>query len=122
MVVFRPPVMQRRMPIMAGLAALINYSPALLLINGQWVQTEFPSEQQINAASLYFPGGYEHDVDDATAVLLMAAGYSINAPIKTRAPAEAGTAIVGVSPTYSTDTPNASSFVGTAVVGVSRAQ
>lgn len=76
--IFRPPIVQRRMPVMPGLAALINYSPALLRINGQWVQTEFPSEGQVTAADYYFPGGYELTIDAATAAVLTAAGYSVD--------------------------------------------
>lgn len=69
---------QRRMPIMAGLAALINFSASVLRIDGQWVDAEFPSEQQLAAADLYFPGGYQniiYDVDVADA--LIAAGYDV---------------------------------------------
>lgn len=95
-VIFRPPVYQRRMPIMPGLAALINYSVALLRINGQWVETEFPSEQQINAADLYFPGGYENEIDMATAALLTNAGY-IGGPTSGGAPNTVGAARVGVT-------------------------
>lgn len=96
-VIFRPPVYQRRMPIMPGLAALINYSVALLRINGQWVETEFPSEQQINAADLYFPGGYENEIDLATAALLTNAGYIGGPTSGGGAPNTVGAARVGVT-------------------------
>lgn len=92
--VFSGPVRQRRMPIMPGLAALINYSPAVLRIGGEWIETEYPSEQQINAADYYFPGGYEIPVDDATAALLASAGYI---PTSAVADSAADTAIVDVS-------------------------
>jgi hypothetical protein len=75
--VFSGVTIQRRIPIMAGLAALINFSAALLRIDGEWVETEFPSEQQLAAADLYFPGGYDTVVDTATADLLIASGYTV---------------------------------------------
>lgn len=74
---FQTPVMQRRMPVMAGLAALINYSPALLRIDGQWVEAEFPSEQQIVRADIYLPGGYELVVDHDTASALVSGGFTV---------------------------------------------
>lgn len=75
--IFRTPYVQRRMPISPPLTALINFSVAVLRINGQWVETEYPSEDQINSADLYFVGGYENPVDDATAQTLIAAGYIV---------------------------------------------
>lgn len=76
--IFRTPYVQRRMPISPPLSALINFSVAVLRIGGQWVETEYPTEEQINAADLYFPGGHENPVDPATAAILTAAGYQVN--------------------------------------------
>lgn len=75
---FRVPFRQRYMPFLPALPVLMNYSPALLLIQGQWVETEYPSEDQINAASLYFPGGYELSVDHDTAVTLIRGGFTVD--------------------------------------------
>lgn len=75
---FNAPVYQRRMPIMPGLAALINYSVALMRIDGEWVETEFPSEQQINAADYYFPGGVQLTVTADEAAALVAGGYPVD--------------------------------------------
>lgn len=71
---------QRYVPLSPPLVALMNYSKAILRINGEWVEAEFPAEQQINAADIYIPGGYETLVDDATADLLIAAGYTVEQP------------------------------------------
>lgn len=76
--IFTTPVYQRRIPIMPGLAALMNYSVALLRIDGQWVEAEFPSESQINSADYYFPGGYELSVSLAEAAALAAGGYPVD--------------------------------------------
>lgn len=75
---FHTPYVQRRMPVLPPISALMNFSLAVLRINGQWVETEWPSEDQINAADLYFPGGHENVVDAATAFTLMAAGYTVD--------------------------------------------
>lgn len=57
--------------------AVIPYSKAVLRIAGQWVETEWPTEDQVNSADYYFPGGYDIQVDAATAAVLTAAGYTI---------------------------------------------
>lgn len=75
--VFRTPIYQRRYPVIPPVTALINFSKAVLRIGGQWVETEWPTEEQINASDFYFPGGYEIPVDQATADVLTAAGYSV---------------------------------------------
>lgn len=76
--VFRGVLCQRWVPIAPPVAALMNYSKAVLRIAGQWVEAEFPAEQQIDAADLYFPGGYETEVDQSTKDLLTAAGYTVD--------------------------------------------
>lgn len=76
--IFKGVLAQRIVPLSGALAALMNYSRAVLRINGQWVETEFPTEEQIDAADLYFPGGYETVVDHTTATLLQAAGYTVD--------------------------------------------
>lgn len=76
--VFRTPYLQRRVPVIAPVVALMNFSVAVLRIQGQWVETEWPSEEQIKAADYYFPGGYEIPVDPATAAVLIAAGYTVD--------------------------------------------
>lgn len=92
--VFRTPYVQRRMPISPPLAALINFSVAVLRIGGQWIETEYPTEEQLNAADLYFPGGHENPVDQATADVLTAAGYTVSRVVDARS---VGGAIVGFS-------------------------
>lgn len=76
--IFRAPIYQRRYPLIPPLTVLMNYSVALLRIQGQWVEAEFPTEEQINASEYYFPGGYEIPVDAATAAVLTAAGYTVS--------------------------------------------
>jgi len=75
--VFRSPIYQRRYPVIAPVTALINYSKAVLRIAGEWVETEWPTQEQVDASDYYFPGGYEIPVDQATADVLTAAGYSV---------------------------------------------
>lgn len=94
--IFHTPYVQRRMPVFPPLYALINFSLAVLRINGQWVEVEYPTEEQINAADLYFPGGHENPVDQGTAAILTAAGYTVD-PIVVDITARVGAAIVGVS-------------------------
>lgn len=95
--IFRAPMYQRRYPLMPPLTVLLNYSVALLRIQGQWVETEFPTEEQINAADYYFPGGYDIPVDDATAAVLTAAGYAVDTGAATAFSSAVGAAIVGSS-------------------------
>lgn len=97
--ILHTPIVQRRMPIAPPLAALINFSVAVLRIGGQWVETEYPTEEQINAADLYFPGGHENPVDDATATILTNAGYTVEWVVDTSwvPAAQIGNAIVGLS-------------------------
>lgn len=75
--VFIPPNVQRYVPVIPPVNALMNFGLAVLRIDGQWIETEYPSEEQLDAADLYFPGGYEFPVDSATADLLTAAGYTV---------------------------------------------
>lgn len=107
---FRTPIIQRRMPVIPPLTALINYSVAVLRINGEWVETEWPTEEQIDAADYYFPGGRENIVDGTTALVLQAAGYTLEStndvpPAPVTPPSSDSTAIVGTA------------LVGTATVG-----
>lgn len=94
--IFRTPIYQRRYPVIPPLTALMNYSKAVLRIGGEWVEAEFPTEEQVNASDYYFPGGYEIPVDAATAAVLTAAGYTVAAP-----PVDltvlVGSAVVGTS-------------------------
>lgn len=69
---------QRHVPVIPPVVALINYSKAILRINGEWVEAEYPAAQQIEAADIYVPGGYETPVDDALAAILIAAGYTVD--------------------------------------------
>lgn len=108
--IFRAPIHQRRYPLMPPLTVLMNYSVALLRIQGQWVETEYPTEEQINAADYYFPGGYEIPVDDVTAAVLTAAGYTVDGT-----PDAAPTGPTAPPPPPS----STSALVGTAVVGSS---
>lgn len=75
--VFVPPITQRRVPIgLGGMSALMNFGLAVYRINGVWYENEHPSAQELDAADLYFPGGHINAVDDATAAILAAAGYT----------------------------------------------
>lgn len=76
--VFRAPIYQRRMPVIPPVTALINYSKAVLRINGEWIETEWPTESQVDASDYYFPGGYEIPVDQAAKDALTAAGYTVD--------------------------------------------
>lgn len=69
---------QRHLPVIPPVVALLNYSKAILRIEGEWVEAEFPAAQQIEAADIYVPGGYETPVDDALAAILTAAGYTVD--------------------------------------------
>lgn len=75
--VFSPPYVQRYVPVIPPVNALMNFGLAVLRIDGQWVETEYPTEQQLDAADLYFPGGHDNPVDIPTATLLTAAGYTV---------------------------------------------
>lgn len=75
--VFRGPIYQRRYPVIPPVTALINYSKAVLRIAGEWVETEWPTAEQVDAADIYLPGGHEIEVDAATASELSAAGYTV---------------------------------------------
>lgn len=98
---FQTPVMQRYMPFLPALPVLMNYSPALLFIQGQWVQTEYPSAEQIAAATYYFPGGYELSLDHDTARALVVAGFTVD----------------GWDEVLPADSQLGTAFVGTALVG-----
>lgn len=76
--IFKGVLAQRLVPLSGALVALMNYSKAVMRINGEWVEAEVPSQSQIDAADLYFPGGYETIVDHTTATLLTAAGYTVD--------------------------------------------
>lgn len=95
--IFRTPYVQRRVPVIPPIFALLNFSVAVLRIDGQWIETDFPTEEQIDAADYYFPGGYENVVDAATASVLMNAGYTVEAITTTAFSSAVGTAIVGSS-------------------------
>lgn len=74
--VFIPPYIQRRVPILGSLSALMNFGLAVYRINGEWFENEHPSWQELDAADLYFPGGHINPVDAATAQILTDAGYT----------------------------------------------
>lgn len=76
--VFRGVLIQRRVPLSPPVVALLNFSKAVMRIAGEWVEAEFPTESQINAADLYFPGGYNTEIDQTTADVLTAAGYTVD--------------------------------------------
>lgn len=105
--IFRGVLAQRRYVVIPPLTALLNYSKAVLRIQGQWVETEFPTEEQLALADLYFPGGYDTPVDTDTAALLRTAGYTVDE-------------IAVESPPESTPPPDAA-VVGSAIVGTATA-
>lgn len=98
--IFNTPYVQRRMPVIPPLTALINYSLAVLRISGQWVETEYPTEEQVTAADRYYEGGRIHMVGPAEAAELAVAGYTVEAVEDSAAApdsARVGDAVVGVS-------------------------
>lgn len=103
---FTPPSVQRYVPVLPPVMALMNFGLAVLRINGQWVETEYPSEQQVTAADRYYEGGHIHMVGPDEAAELAAAGYTVEVVAPPVAPpSESPTAIVG------------SAVVGSAQVG-----
>lgn len=98
---FQAPIAQRYMPFLPALPVLMNYSPALLLIQGQWVQTEYPSAEQIDAATYYFPGGYELSIDHDAARALVLGGFTVD----------------GWDEVLPTDNTLGIALVGTAIIG-----
>lgn len=88
---------QRRVPVTPPLTALINYSKAILRIDGQWVELEYPTAEAIASADIYVPGGYESEVDTATARALVNAGYIVDGWGGSSFDNQVGTAIVGSS-------------------------
>lgn len=50
---------------------------SVMRIDGEWVETVYPTQEQLDAADLYFHGGHIHPVDDETAAVLTAAGYEV---------------------------------------------
>lgn len=75
---FIPPNFVRRVPLSGALIAEILFSRAILRIDGEFVETEFPSEAQVNAADLYYEGGHIHTIDSSAAAVLTAAGYEVS--------------------------------------------
>jgi hypothetical protein len=45
--------------------------------SGAYVQVEFPSPEQINAAAVTYLGGHVYEVDETEAASLLAAGYEV---------------------------------------------
>jgi len=74
---FVPPFTVRRIPIAGALTAELQFGLAVMRINGEWVETEFPSAEQEAAADLLFRGGSIYDVDEETAAVLTTAGYTV---------------------------------------------
>lgn len=74
---FTPPFVVRQHVIDGGLRGSLQYGLAVLRINGEWVETEFPTWEQEQDAELYFRGGSTHVVDPDTATALAAAGYEV---------------------------------------------
>lgn len=74
---FTPPFTVRTFPMDGALRAQLQFGLAVLRIDGAWVETEFPTEEQVAAADLYYEGGRLHTVDDASAAVLTAAGYEV---------------------------------------------
>lgn len=95
---FTPPFVQRRVPVIPPVNALMNFGLAVLRIDGQWVEAEYPSEQQIDAADYYFPGGRENPVSHDAAAALVQGGYTVDGwdgPLPSDN--QAGTAVVGTA-------------------------
>lgn len=74
---FIPPYVVRNVPMEGLLRMHIKYGVSVLRINGEWVETEHPTEQQARDADLHFQGGTINQIDATTAQALVAAGYDI---------------------------------------------
>lgn len=74
---FIPPFITRHHIISGALRGSLQYGLAVMRINGEWVESEFPSWEQTQAADLFFAGGSEHEVDGDVAAALIEAGYTI---------------------------------------------
>jgi hypothetical protein len=74
---FTPPYVHRHYPIEGALVATYQFGLAVLRVDGQWIETEFPSERQVAEADYFYSGGSIHEVDADTAAVLTAAGYDV---------------------------------------------
>lgn len=74
---FQPPFVVREVRMEGALRMQLKYGLTVLRIDGAWVETEWPTQQQLEAADLWFPGGTVSTVDEITAAALLAAGYEI---------------------------------------------
>jgi hypothetical protein len=75
---FTTPFTVRQFRIDGALRGSLQFGLSVMRIGGEWVETEFPTEDQAEAADLYFHGGHIHTIDDATAAILTAAGYEVS--------------------------------------------
>ena len=55
----------------------LNRGVSVFKIDGEFYETRFPTEDEINQADVFYRGGYEHIIDDAAAAELVAAGYEV---------------------------------------------
>lgn len=93
--VLRPPSYIKNVPFWPPMVVGVPQGLAVLRIDGVWINTEVATQDQIDAADYYFPGGSDHEVDEATAVLLTNAGYIVTPMIAVAGLALVGTATAG---------------------------
>jgi hypothetical protein len=78
---FTPPTVNRRNVSPADrLFSRLNTPTGVTVLkqpSGAYVQVEFPSPEQINAAAVTYLGGHVYEVDEAEAASLLAAGYEV---------------------------------------------
>jgi hypothetical protein len=75
---FTPPAAERLIRMEGALLLKAWHGLSVLRIAGEWVETELPTEQQVDAADLHFRGGCIYTIDDDTAAVLTAAGYEVS--------------------------------------------
>lgn len=74
---FAPPFVVRHHRIEGGLIGSLQYGLCVMRINGEWVESEFPSWEQEQAADLVYRGGTVNEVPASAAAALLAAGYEV---------------------------------------------
>jgi hypothetical protein len=62
-----------------ALLAALRYGVTVMRIDGEYVESEWPSNEQLAAATEVYWGGTVCDVTDQQATDLIAAGYTVEA-------------------------------------------
>lgn len=73
---FVPPVQYRTHTIAGRLRAVLPYGVTVFrTVEGEWIESEYPTDEALRAANLVYRGGCEYFIDQAAADVLTAAGY-----------------------------------------------